>query len=141
MSEPLEIKVKKLCPEAVIPTYSTEGAAGMDVTAVNINGTERYIEYGTGLSFEIPKEYVLLIFPRSGVSNKDLMLKNCVGILDSDYRGELKLRFQRFGSEEYKVGEKCGQIMIIPYPKIKFREVQELSETQRGDGGFGSTGK
>lgn len=103
--EILEVKIKKLCPEAIIPTYSTEGAAGMDVTAVNFGGTEKYMEYGTGLSFEIPKGYVLLAFPRSSISKMDLMLKNCVGIIDSDYRGELKLRFQRFGSDKYKVGK------------------------------------
>jgi dUTP pyrophosphatase len=136
----LEIKVKKLHPNAIIPVYASPGATAMDVTAVEKTETGKFIEYGTGLSFEVPKGYVLLAFPRSSVSNKDLMLKNCVGILDSDYRGELKLRFQNFGEDQYAIGERIAQIMILPHPEVRFIEANELSETQRGSGGFGSTG-
>jgi len=137
----LEIKIKKLNPNAIIPKYAHLGDAGMDVIAVSKKETDKFIEYGTGLAFEIPDNYVMLIFPRSSVTNKDLMLKNSVGVLDSVYRGELILRFNKFGNENYKIGERIGQIIIIPYPNIKFEEVEELSETSRGDGGFGSTGK
>ena len=136
----LKIKIKRLKKEAVIPKYSLEGDAGMDVVAITKKETENEVEYGTGLSFELPENYVCLIFPRSSVSNKDLILSNCVGVLDSGYRGELILRFNKFGNENYEIGERIGQIIVIPYPEIEFEEVSELSETKRGDGGFGSTG-
>lgn len=137
----LEIKIKKLRSEAIIPKYAKQGDAGMDVIAISKKETDKFIEYGTGLSFEIPENYVMLIFPRSSVTNKDLMLKNSIGMLDSGYRGELILRFNKFGEENYEIGERIGQIIIIPYPNIEFKEVDELSATSRGDGGFGSTGK
>ena len=161
----MEIKVKKLTPEAVLPKYAHIGDAGMDVVATSISITDDYIEYGTGLAFEVPKGYVMLIFPRSSNSKKDLLLCNSVGVLDSTYRGELKFRYKRIlraeGEEKtnsivypgmanqitfdatkwYNVGDKIGQIMILPYPEINFNEVEELSETDRGEGGFGSTGK
>ena len=137
----LEIKIKKLHPDAIIPKYAHPGDAGMDIYSISKKETEKFIEYGTGLAFEVPENYVMLIFPRSSVTNKDLMLKNSVGILDSIYRGELILRFNKFGEENYEIGEKIGQIIIIPYPNIEFKEVDNLSETLRGDGGFGSTGK
>lgn len=137
----LKIKIKRLKKEAVVPKYALEGDAGMDIVAVTKMETEKEIEYGTGLAFEIPKGYVCLIFPRSSISNKDLMLSNCVGVLDSGYRGELRFKFKKFGKESYNVGDKIGQIIIIPYPKIVFEEVKGLSGSARGEGGFGSTGK
>lgn len=169
----LKIRVKKLIPEAEIPKYAHRGDAGMDVVATSISVTNDYIEYGTGLAFEVPKGYVMLIFPRSSNSKKDLLLCNSVGVLDSTYRGELKFRYKRVyriknqASEEtngemttnsivnpgmanemefdaskwYWVGDKVGQIMILPYPEVHFIETDELSETERGEGGFGSTGK
>lgn len=136
----MKIKIKKIHRNAVIPSYARPGDAGMDVTAVSKEVTDKFIEYRTGLSLEIPEGYVCLIFPRSSVSKKDLMLCNSVGVLDSGYRGELILRFQNLGKEHYEIGEKIGQIMIIPYSKIEIEETEELSETERGTGGFGSTG-
>jgi len=136
----LEIKVKKIDPNAKIPKYAREGDAAMDVYAVSKEKKDRYIEYGTGLAFEIPKGYVCLIFPRSSLSNKDLILANHVGILDSGYRGELRFRFKVTGEEVYEIGDRIGQIMILPYPLVEFQESDNLSETSRGDGGFGSTG-
>lgn len=146
----MTIKIKKLDPNAIIPTYAKPGDAAMDVTAVDVNSTSDYIEYSTGLAFEIPEDYVMLIFPRSSNSNKDLVLANSVGVLDSGYRGELKLRFKpvyrevvtgqgMYANKFYNVGDRVGQILIIPRPKIDFIEVDELSETERGEGGFGST--
>lgn len=167
------VNIKKLTPEAVIPLYAKEGDAGMDLVATSVDySNEYYIEYGTGLAIEIPKGYVGLIFPRSSNSNKDLQLCNSVGVIDSGYRGEVKLRYRRIINptpkrnfivtdvefqEElnnnvpvprikadfacYDIGDKVGQIIIIPIPFISFNEVQELSETVRGEGGFGSTGK
>jgi len=94
------------------------------------------------LSFEVPKGYVCLIFPRSSVTNKDLMLKNSVGVLDSGYRGDLIFRFQKFeGQEIYEVGDRVGQIIILPYPFVKIEEVSELADSNRGEGGLGYTGK
>jgi len=112
----------------------------MDVVAVGKEINKSFIEYRTGLSFEIPKNYVLLIFPRSSVSNKDLILSNCVGVLDSSYRGELIIRFKKIGEKEYEIGDKIAQIIILPYPEIIFLEVDNLSITSRGKGNFGSTG-
>jgi len=135
----MEIKIKKLHPGAVIPKYSFKGDAGMDIVAINKREEKNFVEYGTGLAFEIPENYVLLVFPRSSVSKKDLILANCVGVLDSGYRGELLIRFKKTGEEEYEVGERVAQIIILPYPKIEFKEVEELSKTQRGKRGFGSS--
>jgi dUTP pyrophosphatase len=136
----LEIKIKKINENAIIPKYAHIGDAGMDVVAVGKEINKSFIEYRTGLSFEIPKNYVLLIFPRSSVSNKDLILSNCVGVLDSSYRGELIIRFKKIGEKEYEIGDKIAQIIILPYPEIIFLEVDNLSITSRGKGNFGSTG-
>lgn len=142
----MEVKIKKLDSRAIIPTYSKPGDAGMDITAISMKFEENYIEYGTGLSFEVPEGYVMLIFPRSSVSNKDLILTNSVGVLDSGYRGELRFRYRvvkpvgKLKMDLYNPGDRIGQIMIIPYPIIEFTEVEELSDSVRGEGGFGSTG-
>ena len=142
----VKVSIKKLSPDAVIPTYSKEGDAGMDLTAVSKEITDDYISYKTGLSFEIPKGYVGLLFPRSSNSKKDLLLTNSVGVIDSGYRGEVELRFKTIPNGKlenistYNVGDRVGQIMILPYPKIQFVETDKLSESERGDGGFGSTG-
>ena len=143
----MKINIKKLSENAVIPQYAKPGDAGMDVIATSINVTDDYVEYGTGLAFEVPEGYCMLIFPRSSNSKKDLLLCNSVGVLDSGYRGELKLRFKNIIPtvlskdlpKHYNIGDKVGQIMIIPCPEIEFNEVEELSETDRGSGGFGST--
>jgi dUTP pyrophosphatase len=137
----MKIKIKKIHPNAIIPKYAHSGDAGMDLYAVSYEENEKFIEYKTGLSFEIPKGYLMLIFPRSSISKKDLMFKNSVGVLDSGYRGELILRFNKFGDEIYEIEERIGQIIIFPFPEIEFEESQELSKTDRGEGGFGSTGK
>ena len=143
----MKVKIKKLSDNAVVPSYANPGDAGLDIIATGITRTKHYIEYHTGLSFEIPEGYVMLIFPRSSISNKSLILSNSVGVLDSGYRGELRFRFKKIPSEHprsemvyYNVGDKIGQVMIIPYPTIEFEEVQELSESIRGEGGFGSSG-
>jgi len=136
----LKIKIKKLVEEAIIPAYAKSGDAGLDVYAVSKNENEKFVEYGTGLSFEVPLGYVMLVFPRSSVSNTDLILANSVGVVDSGYRGELKLRFRKSGSDDYQIGERVGQIMILPYPEIVFEMAEELGISDRGDGGFGSSG-
>lgn len=138
------VKVKKLVPEAVIPSYSKVGDAGMDLTITKeIENTSFSVSYGFGIAMEIPKGYVGLVFPRSSVRNQDLILSNCVGVIDSGYRGELQATFKKtngLDSIKYKVGDRGAQIIILPYPTIYMTEVPELSNTERGSGGFGSTG-
>jgi dUTP pyrophosphatase len=145
ISEGVMVKVKKLDPNAVVPSYSKVGDAGMDLTITNIKeNTSFSITYGFGIAMEIPKGHVGLVFPRSSVRNQDLILSNCVGVIDSGYRGELQATFKKtqgLDSISYNVGERGAQIIILPYPTIYMTEVPELSETERGTGGFGSTGK
>ena len=139
------VKVKKLAPEAVVPSYSKIGDAGMDLTITDIKeNTSFSITYGFGIAMEIPKGYVGLIFPRSSIRNQDLILSNRVGVIDSGYRGEIQATFKKtqgLDSLSYNVGERGAQIIILPYPTIYMTEVPELSDTERGTGGFGSTGK
>jgi dUTP pyrophosphatase len=145
MNEGVLVKVKKLDPNAVIPSYSKVGDAGMDLTITKeIENTSFSVSYGFGIAMEIPKGYVGLVFPRSSVRNQELILSNCVGVIDSGYRGELQATFKKtqgLDSIKYKVGERGAQIIILPYPTIYMTEVPELSDTERGTGGFGSTGK
>ena len=154
----MEVKIKKLKPNAVIPSYAKAGDAGMDLVATSIiSDTPEQITYGMGVALEIPKGFVGLIFPRSSVRKTGLDLSNAVGVIDSGYRGELQATFNKvFGGDRfydetkntedtsnnfYKIGDRIAQIMIIPYPPIEFIEVDELSDSERGEGGFGSTGK
>lgn len=142
----LDVKIKKLNPLAVIPKYSMSGDAGMDLTAVSKSWNEsgNYWEYGTGLAFEIPEGYVGLVFPRSSSRKTPAIMANCVGVVDSGYRGEVYCSFKNFGlypTRPYEIGDRVGQIIIMPYPQINFVEVEELSKTERGEGGHGSTGK
>jgi len=136
----LNVKFKKLYSDAVAPSYAKDGDAGLDLTATHMTWDGAYIEYGTGIAVEIPNGYVGFVFPRSSVSKKEnFYLKNAVGVIDSGYRGEIKLRFNK-SDEHYQPGEKIGQLIIMPYPTIHLQEVEELSNTDRGNGGFGSTG-
>jgi dUTP pyrophosphatase len=141
----MKLKIKKLTETAVIPSYAKPGDACFDLTAVSVNTVNDYIEYGTGLAMEIPEGHVGLIFPRSSVTNKDLMLKNSVGVIDSSYRGMISFRFNNVSSDErtaeiYTIGDRVGQMMILPVPMVQFEEVDELSSTERGEGGYGSSG-
>ena len=144
VSEGVLVKGKKIVSEAVIPSYSKPGDAGMDLTITKeIENTSFSVSYGFGIAMEIPKGYVGLVFPRSSVRNQDLILSNCVGVIDSGYRGELQATFKKtngLDSIKYKVGDRGAQIIILPYPTIYMTEVPELSNTERGSGGFGSTG-
>jgi dUTP pyrophosphatase len=143
----MKVRIKKLNENAVIPSYAKDGDAGMDLVATSIiSNTSTQITYGIGLALEIPNGFVGLVFPRSSVRKTRLMLSNCVGVIDSGYRGELQATFNKINNDsvsenDYKVGDRIAQIMIIPYPPIEFDEVNELSDTERGEGGFGSTGK
>ena len=157
----MKVRYKKLVPEVKAPFRKYDDDAGYDLYAVSKTETEKYIEYGTGIAIEIPAFYVGLIFPRSSVTEKDLILKNCVGIIDSQYRGEIRCRFARIPSTEFKdllmcktyieivwnkenqyeIGERIVQLIIIPIPLVELVVSDELSETERGAGSYGHTGK
>tara|TARA_R100001126_G_scaffold658_1_gene423 strand:- start:1374 stop:1811 length:438 start_codon:yes stop_codon:yes gene_type:complete len=143
------VQFKKLSPNAITPSYAKDGDAGLDISAITymINKEHNFIEYHTGLAFEIPKGHVGLLFPRSSVSKTDLRLANCVGVVDSGYRGEITFRY-KFSKDTYfaalkrfQEGDRIGQLVILEYPDIQLRETDELSETERGADGYGSTGK
>ncbi len=140
----MKVRFKKLNKAAKVPTYSKNGDGCMDLSAVSIKHGNKWTEYGTGLSFEIPVGYVGLVFPRSSISNTDMTLANSVGVIDAGYRGEVTARFKHkpeFRSDIYEVGDRICQIMIIPRPHIELIESSELSDTERGEGGYGSSGK
>ena len=162
----MKVKIKKIHENAVIPKYALNGDAGMDLTAVSKTiDDDGNCVYGTGLAFEISNGYVGLIFPRSSNSKKDLLLSNSIGVIDSGYRGEVLIKFKpsldvsgtefshdklrakmysaSFNTELslYNVEDRVAQIIILPYPEIEFEEVGELSTTERGSGGYGSTNK
>lgn len=133
------IKFKKLRPDAVIPKHAKTGDAGADLTALTITYHPTYLEYGTGLAVEIPDGYVGLLFPRSSISNTGMSLPNSVGVIDSGYRGEIKARFRSTG-KDYALGDRIIQLVIVPFVPIEAKEVEELTQTDRDGGGFGSTG-
>lgn len=141
------VRIKKLCENAVIPTKAHDTDAGFDLYCAKkeIDWDKRQIVCYTGLAFEIPVGYVGLLFPRSSVSNKPLIMSDSIGVIDAGYRGDVTAKFnimdmRQSGMNHYQVGNKVAQIIIIPYPEIEFEEAEELSETDRGTGGFGSTG-
>lgn len=142
----MQVRIKKLHAAAVIPAYSKSGDAAMDLTAISIEkDDDGNAVYGTGLAIEIPDGYVGLLFPRSSNSKTHLYLTNHVGVIDSGYRGEIKFKFRPINgfvdARVYAKYDRVGQLIILPYPQIELVESDELSETERGDGGFGSTGK
>lgn len=141
----MDLKVKRLTPDALIPTYATDGSGCFDIYSSSNGGVYNSLVCDTGLSFEIPEGFVMLIFSRSGHGFKnDVRLSNCVGVIDSDYRGELKVKLSNDSKKlrglYVNKGDRIAQGIVIPYPKVKFIEVDELTSTERGVGGFGSTG-
>lgn len=141
----MKVNIKRLQENAVIPKYAKESDAGMDLVATSIReNTTFQITYGLGIALEIPDGFVGLIFPRSSIRNTELTLSNSVGVVDAGYRGELQATFNKsngLDSLAYKVGDRVCQLIIIPHPIIELEEVSELNNTERGAGGFGSTGK
>lgn len=142
----LKVKIKKLVPEAVIPSKRDEDA-GFDFTAItevhetDEKGTFGYIQYGTGIVVEVPEDHVGLLFPRGSISKTGLILANSVGVIDSGYRGEIFFRFKWISrTAKYKVGDRVGQLVILPIPKVEFEETDLLTKSERNDGSFGSTG-
>ena len=139
------MRFKKMHPDAVMPTKAHPTDAGFDLTAVSVEEDRKrnIVTYHTGIAVEIPDGYVGYVFPRSSVYKHQLSLANCVGVIDSSYRGEIlfKFRIVQPHISRYSVGDKIGQIIIEPYPEIEFEEADELSESDRGEGGFGSSGR
>lgn len=162
----MDVKIKKLHPNAVTPKYANPGEdAGLDLVATSYECIDCRHYYGTGLSIEIPPGYVGLLFPRSSIYKYELRLCNAVGVIDSGFRGEIKFIFENdlmiprklipedtrefwddgsthnsYVHNVYKVGDKIGQILILSYRQINFVEVNELSKSNRNEGGFGSSG-
>jgi dUTP pyrophosphatase len=147
-SKDMKLKYKKLHPDAIEPQYATAGAACFDLHLIEDAGTlssGSAIVCGTGLSFEIPEGYVMLVFSRSGHGFKHgVRLTNGTGVIDSDYRGEVKVALRMESGKEGTLplckGDRVAQAMILPIPAVTLVEAHELSETERGFGGFGSTG-
>lgn len=142
----MELRVK-LTDGAPLPKHAKEGDAGLDLTtreAVTVlpNSTKMV---GTGVSVEIPAGYVGLVFPRSGLAGRrGVTLANCVGVIDSGYRGEIHAplhNLDAWSAEKIEAGERVCQLVIVPFETVQCVEVDELSDTERGGGGFGSTGK
>lgn len=143
------VKFKKLHPEARTPTKAHITDAGFDLYSLD-NGfflhENHQLQLSTGIAVEIPKGYVGLIFPRSSICNTNLSLTNSVGVIDSGYRGEIKFKFRTHLSDldinktSYNKGSKIGQLIVIPYPEIELVKVDELSDSERGTNGFGSSG-
>lgn len=144
--EKQKLKIKKLDERAVMPRYAKPGDAGMDLTAIDCvwDVGRMQMRYRFGLAFEIPEGYVGLIFPRSSICKKNLSLANCVGVIDSGYRGEVTAVFNLLRGERgeiYDVGDRTAQLVVMPFAQCEIEETDELSETERGTGGYGSTGK
>lgn len=141
----MEIKIKKLVESAVVPSYSLEGDAGLDLTAISADcfPGRHYVEYGTGLSIEIPKGYAGFLLSRSSSINTCLRLSNTIGLIDSGFRGELTVRFtiENYKKPMYKVGDRIAQLVIIPYVTANIVVSEALSPSTRGSGGWGSTGR
>lgn len=148
MTYNLDVKIKKIRPDALTPTYATDGSGAFDLyymgSSIKVVNYSFPLKLDTGLAFEIPQGHVMLIFSRSGHGfNQGIRLSNAVGVIDSDYTGEVKVKLicDEPGSQlVIKPGDRIAQAIVLPYPKVTFTEVAELSETERGAGGFGSTG-
>ena len=144
----MEIKFKKLSEKASTPVKAHKTDAGFDLTATHatseINECGQFVlVYHTDLAVEIPDGYVGLVFPRSSISKKSLYQCNCVGVIDSGYRGEIMVKFKNTTGDSvpavYNIGERIAQMIIMPYPEVEFVEADKLGESDRGEGGFGST--
>jgi dUTP pyrophosphatase len=166
----MKVKVKKLHSDAVAPKFGKPGDAGADLvaTSIDVDRDLDQVVYGTGIAVEIPEGMVGLIFPRSSVRDYDLVMSNSVGVIDSGYRGEIMVTFnyksdkdtrsvltdmadtekwtpfhtkKTYAYDIYNVGDRIAQLIIMPVPLVEYMIVDELSETERGTGGHGSTGQ
>ena len=144
----MTLKIKRLSENAIMPIRAHEGDAGIDLTCTRITQElnecgQLILVYHTDLAVEIPEGYVGLLFQRSSVSNKSIMMTNCVGVIDYCFRGELTGKFRSTTDvvpAVYQPGERFAQLVIVPYLALEIEEVANLSETDRGENGYGSTG-
>lgn len=136
----MKLKIK-LAEGATLPSKAHSEDAGFDLTATSMKYHNNFVEYGTGVFLEIPDGHMGLIFPRSSISKYQLSMCNSVGVIDSNYRGELMIRFTSLGSLHYKTGDRIGQLVIIPIPAVELEQVDSLDDTERSEGGFGSSGE
>ena len=152
----MKVRFQKITEIAKVPQKAHATDAGFDMTAISkIIDEYGCVVYGTGIAVEIPDGYVGLLFPRSSNAKKGLILTNSVGVIDSGYRGEIIFKYRPTNTyydfagrvrnnadlPSYDIGERIGQLIIIPYPEIEFEEAKELAKSDRGQGGYGSTGK
>jgi len=143
----LLVNIETCHENAEVPEYQQDGDAGMDLKAVEVKkNTSEQLWFNTGLKIAIPRGYVGLIFPRSSISTKQLELANSVGVIDSGYRGEIEVRFNKLNKDSLHqpysavTNDRIAQLIIMPYPKVEFVETESLNfDTSRGSGGFGST--
>lgn len=140
--------ILKIKTNGKIPAYATEHSAGIDLYCKSegdiIIKSKETVKINTGVYVEIPEGYFGAVYPRSSTGvKKHLMLANTIGIIDSDYRGELMIFFYNYGQEDQKIenGDRLAQLVIQPYMRCKIEKVDELADSVRGEGGFGSTGK
>jgi len=138
----MKVHFKKLVQEAQTPKFGKPGDAGADLVATTMSNHDDHLVYGVGLAVEIPEGMVGLVFPRSSIRQTDLFMANSVGVIDSGYRGEIFITFnvKKGATRWYQVGDRIAQLVIMPVPLVKYVEVDELSETERGIAGHGSTG-
>lgn len=143
----MELKIKRLNDKAIMPIRAYKGDAGLDLTAIDISLEQNecgqtVVVYHCGLAVEIPEGYVGLIFPRSSISKKSMFITNAVGVIDSGYRGEITAKMHVTTDARpamYTIGERFAQLVIMPLIDFNVTEVAELSESERGDGGYGSS--
>ena len=146
----IRLQIKRLGPMVAMPVRSTSGSAGLDLYAYRTSWEltdQGFVEtVGSGLAFEIPEGHVGLLFPRSSIAGRRVRMANSVGVIDSDYRGEVMAKFvaavNPLENEDvgYLIGERFAQLVVVPIPTVEIEEVSALSYTARGEGGFGSTG-
>ena len=129
---------------SILPEYKTQGSAGFDLTIIEDHSLEpnELYNFHTGIRADIPKDYCILVFPRSSLGQKKVIIPNSIGVIDSDYRGEIKVPLLNLSNEtlEFKTGMRVAQGILIPARQCRLVKVESLNETLRGIGGFGSTG-
>lgn len=143
----MELKIKRLNDKAIMPIRAHKNDAGLDLTAVDItlepnDAGQTVVVYHSGLAIEIPEGYVGYLFPRSSIAKKSMFMTNCVGVIDAGYRGEVtaKMHITTNGAPAlYQIGERFVQLIVMPIPEVTVTEVTELSKTERGEGGYGSS--
>lgn len=138
----MEVRFKRLKPTAMMPTKAHNDDAGYDLYVSRCGYEHELWVCHSDIAFEIPAGHVGLVFPRSSVTNTDMRLANCVGVIDAGYRGEVSAKFDCHGNgKRYFGGDRFAQLIIMPIPDITLTEADQLTDTERGDGGYGSTGK